>query len=183
MLIVSVKTCTNFGLITGVHEASPMLSPGKEAKVVTAEAVGFEAVGGRGERVQVPSLEAGAQLGLCAGANADGLPRAKGIIPAVSFSVHASWHQCSCNARAGWQQAQWYRMGINPVLCSGEGVGAGPGEAAFTGAGTAGYVPGHICPWLLAVPSSPSPQVRGDEYQSHHLLLPGGQGLSHRRLG
>lgn len=123
-----------------------MLSPGKEAKVVTAEAAGFEAVGDRGERVQVASLEAGAQLGLCAGANADGWPRAKGIIPTVSFSVHLSWHQHLCNARAGWQQAKWCRMGISPVLFSGEGVGAGPGEAAFAGAGTAGYVPGHICP-------------------------------------
>lgn len=160
-----------------------MLSPGKEAKVVTAEAAGFEAVGDRGERVQVASLEAGAQLGLCAGANADGWPRAKGIIPTVSFSVHLSWHQHLCNARAGWQQAKWCRMGISPVLFSGEGVGAGPGEAAFAGAGTAGYVPGHICPWLLAIPSSPSPQVRGDGYQSHHLLLPGRQGLSHWRLG
>lgn len=160
-----------------------MLSPGKEAKVVTAEAAGFEAVGDRGERVQVASLEAGAQLGLCAGANADGWPRAKGIIPTVSFSMHLSWHQHLCNARAGWQQAKWCRMGISPVLFSGEGVGAGPGEAAFAGAGTAGYVPGHICPWLLAIPSSPSPQVRGDGYQSHHLLLPGRQGLSHRRLG
>lgn len=160
-----------------------MLSPGKEAKVVTAEAAGFEAVGDRGERVQVASLEAGAQLGLCAGANADGWPRAKGIIPTVSFSVHLSWHQHLCNARAGWQQAKWCRMGISPVLFSGEGVGAGPGEAAFAGAGTAGYVPGHICPWLLAIPSSPSPQVGGDGYQSHHLLLPGRQGLSHRRLG
>lgn len=41
-----------------------MLSPVKEAKVVTAEAAEFKAVGGRGEQVQVASLEAGAQLGL-----------------------------------------------------------------------------------------------------------------------
>lgn len=47
------------------------------------------------------------------------------------------------------------------MLFSGKGVGSAFEHAAFSGTGTADHVLGQISPWLLAIPSSLSQQMRG----------------------